>query len=239
MTKHIAGKQYRKEGKQRERLYTVIECDHCGHKTYARRSGRIQKALESRCKACNDGKPTYEELKSLQASVQLDGRTFHPLYATYQSMMDRCFNEKCKHYPNYGGAGISVCVRWIVDFWAFVDDVGEKPSPEHTMDRVNPFEDYHPNNIRWATREEQMLNRRSSFVLLTEEERVLQDKAIQAIYHKRGYKVRPKGWWRENFGLYENPYIYGPMPWKRTGVLFRKQEAIERGWHVPLKLRKK
>ena len=50
--------------------------------------------------------------------------------------------------------------------------------------------------------------------------------------HARGTERKNIGWWTA-FGLYTNPYVYGPMPWKRTSLKWRIQEAIERGWHVP------
>ena len=46
------------------------------------------------------------------------------------------------------------------------------------------------------------------------------------------------GWWRE-LGLYENPYIYGPMPWKKTSKVHRRAEAIANGVFVPPKKLKK
>jgi hypothetical protein len=54
---------------------------------------------------------------------------------------------------------VSVCQRWD-DFWAFLEDVGEPPTPNHTLDRIDPDGDYAPGNVRWATPKEQNRNHR-------------------------------------------------------------------------------
>jgi hypothetical protein len=53
-----------------------------------------------------------------------------------------------------------MCQRWHDDVWAFVADVGERPSAKHSLDRVNPDGNYEPGNVRWATAAEQLSNRR-------------------------------------------------------------------------------
>lgn len=65
----------------------------------------------------------------------------------------------------YGGRGITVCERWNIrdrkstGFWNFVDDVGDKPDPSHTLDRIRTNDPYQPDNVRWATKSEQSFNR--------------------------------------------------------------------------------
>lgn len=74
-------------------------------------------------------------------------------------MKKRCYSERCDAYPYYGGRGISVCSEWRDDFARFVEDMGERPAGA-TLDRIDNDADYGPKNCRWATKSEQMKNRR-------------------------------------------------------------------------------
>jgi hypothetical protein len=89
-----------------------------------------------------------------------DGRKAHPLYQVWHGIIQRCVNPRAQGYHNYGGRGIQICERWRASFWAFVGDVGERPSPAHSLDRQDNERGYAPNNVRWATSRQQTRNAR-------------------------------------------------------------------------------
>ena len=81
--------------------------------------------------------------------------------STWKGMLQRCYYPKSISYKNYGGLGIKVCDRWRLSFAAFLEDIGPRPSPQHSLDRFpNEKGDYEPGNVRWATRAEQARNTR-------------------------------------------------------------------------------
>lgn len=83
-----------------------------------------------------------------------------PEYRTWMAMKIRCnYNGHNKHYKD---RGITVCRRWLESFEAFFEDMGLKPSQDHSIDRINVDGNYEPSNCRWATRKEQMANRRNT-----------------------------------------------------------------------------
>lgn len=86
----------------------------------------------------------------------------HPLYYTWRSMRSRCNWTNSPRYKDYGGRGIQVCDRWqgLEGFMNFVEDMGDKPSSKHSVDRIDNDGNYEPSNCRWATREEQQMNKR-------------------------------------------------------------------------------
>lgn len=92
------------------------------------------------------------------------GYTDHPLFTTWLSMMSRCNKTHDRAYPRYGGRGITVSDSWT-DFEKFAADMGPKPTPDHSIDRINNDKGYSKENCRWATRTEQNRNRSNSSVL--------------------------------------------------------------------------
>ncbi|WP_344287022.1 hypothetical protein [Streptomyces synnematoformans] len=75
-------------------------------------------------------------------------------------MKKRCSLPTHKYFHYYGGRGIEVCQRWRDSFEAFVADVGPRPTPQHTLDRINNDGNYEPGNVAWRTWKEQAANRR-------------------------------------------------------------------------------
>lgn len=84
-----------------------------------------------------------------------------PEYISWSSMCQRCNNPKHRHYKDYGGRGIQVCKRWL-SFNLFLEDMGKRPSINHSLDRRENDGNYCKDNCYWATKEEQSSNTRVS-----------------------------------------------------------------------------
>lgn len=80
-------------------------------------------------------------------------------YGRWRQMMRRCYEPAHVAFHNYGGRGISVCERWH-DFDAYYADVGSPPRRGLSMDRENNDGNYEPGNVRWATAQQRVENRR-------------------------------------------------------------------------------
>jgi hypothetical protein len=80
-----------------------------------------------------------------------------PTYLAWANARNRCTRPNDPSYPNYGGRGIEHRFDSVADL---VADIGERPSPELTLDRIDNDGHYEAGNVRWATRSEQSRNQR-------------------------------------------------------------------------------
>lgn len=86
-----------------------------------------------------------------------------PEHYVWRSMLARCTNPRASSFKYYGARGINVCARWQ-NYSNFIADMGDRPTPEHSLERKDYNGDYEPDNCCWATRSEQQKNKSSTKV---------------------------------------------------------------------------
>ena len=91
----------------------------------------------------------------------------HPLYRTWRGIKERTSLTSTTNRRHNNGRydHVSMCEEWRSDFWRFVDDVGERPVG-YTLDRIDPYGDYEPGNVRWSSVKSQNRNRRGQYMSL-------------------------------------------------------------------------
>lgn len=127
-------------------------CD-CGNKTIS----NSHELRSGRAKSCGCYSQEIWDQKRYKHGGHRD-----KLYKVWTAIKQRCLNPADPAYPNYGGRGITICDEWKTDYLAFAAYLGEKPSPKHSVDRIDNNKGYEPGNIKWATHSEQLRNKRTN-----------------------------------------------------------------------------
>lgn len=127
-------------GRKGRYLYWRCRCD-CGNSTIVR-TDHLTRGKITSC-GCN---------------VTKHGCHKSPEYRSWDSMKSRCYRQSYTGWHRYGGRGIKVCDRWLESFINFLEDMGKKPDPTYTIDRIDPDGNYEPSNCRWASKKEQRAN---------------------------------------------------------------------------------
>ena len=131
--------------------YWVCKCD-CGA-TKTIRASHLKSGATSSC-GCIRKDKTLSKATRIPESKS-------PEYRSWSGMHTRCKNPLAKNFKNYGGRGIKVCDRWE-SYGAFLSDMGRRPGPKYSLDRIDNNGDYAPENCKWSTPIEQSSNKRNN-----------------------------------------------------------------------------
>lgn len=118
-------------------------------------------------------------------------------------MRARCLNANESEFARYGARGIQVCSRWLLGngdrdgFECFLDDMGNRPSPQHSLDRIDNNADYSPDNCRWTDRHTQARNVRTNHHVTYQGRRMTVVEAAERFgltYHCLWMRLQRPGW---------------------------------------------
>lgn len=138
---------------KRGKKYFCI-CTSCNKTTRFLPGYNLSSGRSRMCKSC-----------STRAKRETHGMSDSPEYNTWVHMNQRCHNPKNKDYENYGGRGITVFPLWRTSFEAFYMMLGQRPHIDDTIERIDYNKGYVPGNVKWASRQEQVLNKSDNVVL--------------------------------------------------------------------------
>lgn len=137
------------------------------------------------CPACNFvGLGLRHNIQAGKVHCECKTRTLKyvtrlPEFHIWASMKDRCIRKKNPQYSDYGGRGISFDPDWA-QFEQFYQDMGPRPTPAHTLERVDVNQGYTANNCVWATRKQQARNKRNNlYATVGDKTQLLLDWAVE------------------------------------------------------------
>jgi len=152
----MAGKEINIKGKKFNKLTALhymgneiweFECE-CG-KIISKKTADVKRGKTKSCsRLCTTGNPSK-----------------HPLYQTWNSIKQRCYQKNATGYQNYGGRGITMSESWKNSFWNFVSDMKDKPFSAALVDRIDNDKGYCKGNCQWSSPLNQANNKRNNIYI--------------------------------------------------------------------------
>jgi hypothetical protein len=153
--------------------YYKCRCD-CGNESEVRGT-TLTTGVSHQCLVCAGKIGSTTGIKHGLCSASKRSK----IWRAWQGMKTRCYNENSRDYANYGARGIYVFDEWRNDVVRFYEDMGDPPSPQHSLGRIDNDGPYAPWNCRWETMSQQNVNKRPGC-----------SKWRKAVYERDGYKCK-------------------------------------------------
>lgn len=171
---------------------TCVDCENIGKWDDRKLNFYLQKGM---CNMHYKRFCKYGEDKVL--AIRGENRSKNPLYRTYNDIKERTTNPNNKAFKDYGSRGIRVCDEWLNDFTQFEKDMGQKPSPQHSIERDDVNGNYCKSNCRWATRHEQNANKRNSgqntgVRFCKKRKMYVADLVVNHVLYRKRFKTEPE-----------------------------------------------
>lgn len=183
-----------------------------------------------RCRRCDS---RIKERRHIHGHAKRKAKL--PEYQIWGQMKGKCFRQSHESYKNYSARGITVCEEWCHNFQAFYDYVGPRPTPKHTIERINNDGNYEPGNVKWATRYEQNRNQRSNVNLTIDGvTRCVEDWARVSGTNSRTIYTRHKAGWPDREAVFRPPdrRSFRRRTSPSGSVEYGPHDSLPRGEHV-------
>ncbi len=168
----------------------LVECS-CSSGT--RKTKLLSELKAGRSKSC--GCLQREAAATIGRQQAEHGGSGSPEHRVWLAMRRRCYLKTSKDYPRYGGRGIEVWPAWRDDFGAFACDIGKRPTPRHTLERLDNDGNYEPGNVAWVLPKDQARNRSSTVWVFYEGGKVSLAEAAEreGVPYKKAWSLHKAG----------------------------------------------